>query len=114
MNSSSSITLLACTSLKATAWILTVRMEEICLVSYLEESPAPQIKDLDVWTDWVSSPGTVALSTEKVVAVKEEAEHWLTAHRRQERSQVPGMSAGFGIGRCPVAALNSLQRGDDP
>ena len=38
-------------------------MEEICPVSYLEESPAPQIKDLDVWTDWVSSPGTVALST---------------------------------------------------
>ena len=40
-----------------------VRMEEICLVSYLEESLAPEIKDLDVWTDWVSSPGTVALST---------------------------------------------------
>ena len=48
--------------LKATAWISTVRMEEICLATYLEESPAPEIKDLDVWTDWVSSPATVALS----------------------------------------------------
>ena len=111
MNSSSSARLLACTSFKATAWTSQFDPVRIWLASYLEESPAPEIKDLDVWTDWVSSPGTVALSIGQrrpVVDCTQEA---------REVAQVPGMSADGGWhwqNYPPVAALNSLQRGDDP
>ena len=76
------------------------------MLSCLQESLAPKIKDLDVGKDWVSSRCTVA--------VKELKAEWSTS----QRSQVPGMSAEQGLALADtqraVAALNSLQRGDDP
>ena len=93
-----------------------MRKVELCAILPVQESLAPKIKDLDLCKDWVSSPCTVALLWEE----RRQSRGRLTA----QRSQVPGMSAvaaggQLGIGRYPwsssaVAALNSLQRGDDP